>query len=187
MKKPFVIDGTGHLLGRLSSTCAKYLLQGNKVVILNCSRLQISGKKIRSKIKYTKIFNKKTATNPQRGPLHFKSPSQIFWRTVRGMLPYKIKKGLKALLNLRVYDGVPYLFSNIKKFVIPENLRVLKLSKNCKYCDIKDISFEIGWKNYDIVQKINNEDRLKNRLYYINKMEQIRKKFKYYEKKINID
>lgn len=41
--QPILIDGRGHLLGRLAAIVAKTLLQGNKVVIVRCEQLNISG------------------------------------------------------------------------------------------------------------------------------------------------
>ena len=34
--KPLVIDGRGHLLGRLAAIIAKTLLQGQRVVVVRC-------------------------------------------------------------------------------------------------------------------------------------------------------
>ena len=48
---------------------------------------------------------------PSRGPFHFRAPSKIFWRTVRGMLPHKTAKGAAALGRLTV--GIkPHLLIN---------------------------------------------------------------------------
>jgi hypothetical protein len=44
-----VIDGKGHLLGRLSSIVAKQLLNGQKVVVVRCEALNISGEFFRAK------------------------------------------------------------------------------------------------------------------------------------------
>jgi large subunit ribosomal protein L13Ae len=44
-----VIDGKGHLLGRLASTVAKQLLNGQKIVIVRCEALNISGEFFRAK------------------------------------------------------------------------------------------------------------------------------------------
>lgn len=41
--KEVVIDGRGHLLGRLASIVAKELLSGQKVVVVRCEELMISG------------------------------------------------------------------------------------------------------------------------------------------------
>jgi large subunit ribosomal protein L13Ae len=44
-----VIDGKGHLLGRLASIVAKQLLNGQKIVIVRCEALNISGEFFRAK------------------------------------------------------------------------------------------------------------------------------------------
>ena len=36
------------------------------------------------------------------GPFHLRAPSRIFWRTVRGMLPHKTKRGAEGLNRLKV-------------------------------------------------------------------------------------
>ncbi|CAN9480222.1 unnamed protein product [Alternaria alternata] len=48
-----VIDGKGHLLGRLASTVAKQLLNGQKIVVVRCEALNISGEFFRAKCTYT--------------------------------------------------------------------------------------------------------------------------------------
>lgn len=40
---PVVVDGRGHLLGRLASVVAKELLSGQKVVVVRCEEITISG------------------------------------------------------------------------------------------------------------------------------------------------
>lgn len=40
---PTVVDGRGHLLGRLASVVAKELLCGQKVVVVRCEQITISG------------------------------------------------------------------------------------------------------------------------------------------------
>ena len=44
-----VIDGKGHLLGRLASIVAKQLLNGQKIVVVRTEALNISGEFFRSK------------------------------------------------------------------------------------------------------------------------------------------
>lgn len=44
-----IVDGKGHLLGRLASTVAKELLNGKKIVVVRCEELNISGDFFRSK------------------------------------------------------------------------------------------------------------------------------------------
>lgn len=37
-----------------------------------------------SPVKFLAFLRKRMNTNPSRGPYHFRAPSRIFWRTVRG-------------------------------------------------------------------------------------------------------
>ncbi|KAF9338982.1 60S ribosomal protein L16B [Linnemannia elongata] len=46
-----VIDGKGHLLGRLASIVAKQALTGQRVVVVRCEELNVSGSFFRNKRK----------------------------------------------------------------------------------------------------------------------------------------
>ncbi|KAJ5803245.1 uncharacterized protein N7503_005695 [Penicillium pulvis] len=103
-----VIDGKGHLLGRLASTVAKQLLNGQKIVVVRCEALNISGEFFRAKLKYHAYLRKMTRFNPTRGgPFHFRAPSRIFYKAVRGMIPHKTARGAAAMERLKVFEGVP--------------------------------------------------------------------------------
>lgn len=42
-EKPIIIDGKDHLMGRLASVIAKCLLQGQRIVVVRCEQICISG------------------------------------------------------------------------------------------------------------------------------------------------
>merc|ERR1719244_2266298 len=105
--KPIVIDASGHLTGRLAALIAKTLLTGQRVIVLRCERLVLSGIFFRNKLKYLSFLRKRCNVNPQRGPFHQRAPSKIFHRTVRGMLPVKTARGKKALKLLKTFEGIP--------------------------------------------------------------------------------
>jgi large subunit ribosomal protein L13Ae len=48
---PIVIDGKGHLLGRLASIIAKQVLNGQKIVVVRCEEINISGSFFRNKVR----------------------------------------------------------------------------------------------------------------------------------------
>ena len=48
-EKRVLIDGRGHLLGRLASTIAKELISGQKVTVVRCESINISGNFYRNK------------------------------------------------------------------------------------------------------------------------------------------
>ncbi|CAH8677350.1 unnamed protein product [Schistosoma rodhaini] len=131
-KKPIIIDAQGHLLGRLASVVAKTLLNGQKVVVVRCESINISGSFYRNKLKYLDFLRKRMNTNPSRGPYHFRAPAKIFWRTVRGMLPHKLHRGKQALDKLKVFEGIPPPYDKKKRMVVPSALRAIRLKPGRK-------------------------------------------------------
>lgn len=60
-------------------------------MLVRTEELNISGSLFRNKEKFARFVRKVTATNPTRGPWHYRSPSKILWRVIRGMLPHKVR------------------------------------------------------------------------------------------------
>jgi len=98
-----VIDGSNCPLGRLASTVAKLLLNGEEIAIVNAKNIVISGS--RKMILRERIEEREIGTH-RKGPFHPKKPADMTKRVVRGMLPSKAR-GRGALKRLRVYDNVP--------------------------------------------------------------------------------
>jgi len=162
-----VIDGKGHLLGRLASTVAKQLLNGQKIVIVRCEALNISGEFFRAKLKYHAYLRKMTRFNPTRGgPFHFRAPSRIFYKAVRGMIPHKTARGAAAMERLKVFEGVPPPYDKKKRVVVPQALRVLRLRPGRKYCTVGRLSHEVGWKYQDVVSRLEERRKVKSKAYY---------------------
>merc|ERR1712168_278273 len=108
-----LIDAHGHLLGRLAATVAKELLNGHKVVLVRCEGLLISGNFYRNKLKYLDFLKKRTRTNPKKGPFHFRAPSKMTWRVIRGMLPHKLKRHRKYAPISRLAHEVGWKYKGI--------------------------------------------------------------------------
>ncbi|KAJ5944729.1 hypothetical protein N7516_004897 [Penicillium verrucosum] len=162
-----VIDGKGHLLGRLASTVAKQLLSGQKIVVVRCEALNISGEFFRAKLKYHAYLRKMTRFNPTRGgPFHFRAPSRILYKAIRGMMPHKTARGAAALERLKVFEGVPPPYDKKKRVVVPQALRVLRLRPGRKYCTVGRLSHEVGWKYQDVVSRLEERRKVKSKAYY---------------------
>ncbi|PSK60156.1 60S ribosomal protein L16 [Elsinoe australis] len=162
-----VIDGKGHLLGRLASTVAKQLLNGQKVVVVRCEAINISGEFFRAKLKYQAFMRKQTRYNATRGgPWHYRAPSKMFWRTVRGMIPHKTARGAAAMERLKTFEGVPPPYDNKKRVVVPQALRVLRLKPGRKYCTVGRLGHEFGWKYQDVVSRLEEKRKVKSAAYY---------------------
>ncbi|KAL5273070.1 RPL13A family protein [Megaselia abdita] len=159
-----VIDGRGHLVGRLASVVAKYLLQGGKVAIVRCEELNLSGHFFRNKIKYLSYLRKRCNVNPARGPFHFRAPSRIFFKAVRGMIPHKTKRGQAALARLRVFDGVPPPYDKKRRVCVPTAMRILTLRSDRKFCKIGRLSHEVGWQHQDVIKTLETKRKAKLRV-----------------------
>lgn len=133
-EKEIVVDGKGHLMGRLASKVAKELLQGQKVVVVRCEQLLRSGSLFRNKLIFRDYLKKSLNTNPRYHHIHYRTPCRMFWKTVRGMLPHKTPHGAVALKRLKVYEGIPYPYDHKKRMVVPEALKIVRLKDNRKYC-----------------------------------------------------
>lgn len=102
-----VLNGEGMILGRLGSTVAKLLLNGNEVKIVNAEHIAISGHMRDLVTKYKQRIELKDKANPEHSPYISRRPDMFVKRVIRGMLPWKQPKGKAAYRRLRVYVGVP--------------------------------------------------------------------------------
>lgn len=164
--KRVIIDGRGHLLGRLASIVAKQLLSGQRVVVVRCEELNISGLFFRNKLKYLSFLKKRTNVRPDHGPIHFRAPSKIFWRTVRGMIRHKTPRGAAALQRLKVFEGIPPPYDKLKRMVCPAALRVLRLKPGRPYTVLGRLSSEVGWKHAAVVSKLEEKRKVRSKAYY---------------------
>ncbi|XP_029586543.1 large ribosomal subunit protein uL13 isoform X1 [Salmo trutta] len=164
-----LLDGRGHLLGRLAAIVAKQVLLGHKVVVVRCEGINISGNFYRNKLKYLAFLRKRMNTNPSRGPYHFRAPSRIFWRTVRGMLPHKTKRGQAALERLKVFDGVPPPYDKRKRMVVPAALKIVRLKPTRKFALLGRLAHEVGWKYQAITATLEEKRKEKAKIRYAKK------------------
>lgn len=165
-EKEVVIDGRGHLVGRLASKIAKELQNGQRVVVVRCELLQKSGSLFRNKLKFQEFLGKTRNTNPRKGHIHFRTPSRIFWRTVRGMLPHKTPKGSAALGRLKVFDGIPFPYDQKKRVVVPDALKVLRLKSHRKFCVLGELAQKIGWTKKDLVTRLEEKRKVKSQKFW---------------------
>lgn len=165
-EKEVVIDGRGHLVGRLASKIAKEILNGQRIVVVRCEQLQQSGSLFRNKLKFQEFLGKTRNTNPRKGHIHFRTPSRIFWRIVRGMLPHKSPRGAAALGRLKVFDGIPFPYDTKKRLVVPDALKVLRLKSHRKFCVLGDLAHKIGWTKKDLVSRLEEKRKLKSQKFW---------------------
>ncbi|KAF5831881.1 ribosomal protein L13a component of cytosolic 80S ribosome and 60S large subunit [Dunaliella salina] len=166
MVKTVVIDARAHMLGRLASIVAKQILLGYHVVVCRAEQLTLSGGLTRQKMKYDRFLRKRMLTNPQHGPIHFRAPSRIFWRTVRGMVPHKTARGEAALERMKVFEGVPAPYDKVKRMVVPDALQPLRLQKGHKFCQLGDLSTSVGWKHQNTMKELEDKRKAKSTAFF---------------------
>ena len=139
-----VVDGTDHIAGRLCSNVAKLLLDGNRVSVVNCEKIMISGTRKNIINEYKDFLKIASILHPKHGPFHPRRPDTIFSRMVRGMLPRKKPSGQAALKRLRAYIGVPSDLKS-KKTIQFEKAKIRK--SNSYFTSMNELGRTIGWSN----------------------------------------
>ncbi len=133
-----IIDAEGATLGRLCTTVAKQLLNGEEIAIVNSEKAVISGKKQKIKEEYKQ---KREVGTYRKGPFFPRSPDRIVKRSVRGMIPYQKPHGREAFKRLKCYIGIPEEFQG----QTPETLEKSK-RRHINYITIEELSRYLGAK-----------------------------------------
>ena len=115
-RKWYVVDATGHTLGRLASEIASILRGKNKptytphidtgdyVIVVNAEKIKVTGKKLEQKIYYNHsdyVGGMKETTLKEMLAKH---PERVIEHAVKGMLP-KGPLGRAMIKKLFVYAG----------------------------------------------------------------------------------
>ena len=136
-----LIDAESLVAGRLSTFIAKKALLGGKIDVINSEKAIIVGNKKNILAKYKW---KREMGDTFKGPYLHRSPERILKRIVRGMLPYKQKKGRDAFERIKCYNGVPEEFKGKKGEPVKEAGINLKSTRS--YLTLKEISKFLGGK-----------------------------------------
>ena len=115
-RKWYIVDADGMTLGRLASQVAAVLRGKNKpiftpncdtgdhVVIINASKVVLSGKKLDQKFYYHHSGYPGGLKETTLGEMRAKKPEEIILHAVRGMMP-KGRLGRQMFKKLKVYAG----------------------------------------------------------------------------------
>ena len=134
-----IIDGTDLILGRLATYAAKKALEGESVIIVNAEKVVITGSK---KFLADEFIEKQHMGHAFKGPFYPKMPDRIVKRTIRGMLPYKQERGIKAYKRIKSFMGVPESYKNQKLETIP-SANYTKL-KTLNFITVNDLAKVVG-------------------------------------------
>ena len=157
------------MAGRLASVVAKQLLMGQKVVIVRAEGACLSGGIVRQRMRYMRYKDLRHITQPAKGPFHFRAPTKMLYKSIRGMIPHKTKRGVEALNRLKLFEGVPPPYDKVKLLVIPDALRVLRLQAGDRFCSLGDLAHSVGWKFQGVVAELEAERKQAAAAYYTEK------------------
>ena len=141
--RPIVVDATNHIAGRLASHVAKLLLQGQRVTVINCEKIMMSGTRSNQIQEYREFLEINSIINYKHGPVHYRRPDTIIAKMIRQMLPFDRKpSGKLAFQRLRTYIGAPKDTKPIKKIQFEKAL-IRRTAAN--YTTLAEICRVIGW------------------------------------------
>ena len=141
--RPIVVDATDHIAGRLASNVAKLLMQGNRVSIVNCEKIMMSGTRSNQIKEYREFLEINSIINYKHGPVHYRRPDTVIAKMIRQMLPYDRKpSGKEAHQRLRTYIGSPQVIKSIEKIQF-EKAKIRKTASN--YTQLGELCRVIGW------------------------------------------
>ena len=141
--RPIVVDATDHIAGRLSSQVAKLLLQGNRVSLVNCEKIMISGTRSNIIKEYRDFLEISSILHPKHGPVHYRRPDTVISKMIRGMLPHDRKpSGKEDFRRLRAYIGSPKELKSLEKIQF-EKAKIKRSAAN--YTTMGELCRVIGW------------------------------------------
>jgi len=164
--KTVVIDCRGHLMGRVAALAAKEMLSGQRIVFVRAEEMNISGSLQRNVLLHSHTIKKRMNTNHRRGPFHFSAPSRFLYFAIRGMIPYKTTRGKNAMNNIKIYEGVPPKYQNVKKLVIPGALATIRLKPGRKFTRLGDLCGKFGWAHGALIAKLEAKRKVQGAAYF---------------------
>lgn len=128
----FVVDAENKILGRLAAQIAHRLRgkhkpefaphmdNGDFIVVINCEKIAVTGKKMANKMYYRHSGYPGGLKETNLEKMLEKKPDQVLISAVRGMLP-KNRLGRAMLKKLKVYSGSehPHAAQQPKTLVFP--------------------------------------------------------------------
>ncbi len=107
MPEKILLNAENAVMGRLASFAAKKALQGEQLVIVNAEKAIITGSKEDAMKRLKRKLDLHAKGNPLKGPKFSKMPDRVLRRAIRGMLPFKSRRGREAFRKVQVFISIP--------------------------------------------------------------------------------
>ncbi len=134
-----VIDASNLRAGRLAAVVAKKALLGEDIIIINSQDAVITGNKDFVVKKYRSQHERGRKT---KGPFQPRMPDRFLRRIIRGMLPYKTDRGIRAYRRIKCFIGNP---DGLKAVTLEQ--ADISMSSTDRYVTIRQICQLLGGRN----------------------------------------
>lgn len=99
------------------------------------------------------------------------------------MMPHKTVRGQVALGRLAVrvsflqiyillfqtFEGIPEPYDKMKRMVVPDALKVIRMRADRNYTVLGQLSTEVGWGYAPLIEKLEAQRKIKEQAYYAEK------------------
>lgn len=82
------------------------------------------------------------------------------------MVPHKTARGAAALERFKSFEGIPAPYDKVKRMVIPDALKVLRLQHGHKNVRLGDLASQVGWKHGEAVAELEAKRKVKSAAYH---------------------
>jgi len=123
-----LINAENRVMGRISTFAAKKILQGEQVNVVNAEKAVISGSKEFAMQRLKTRLDLVKKGNPEGGAKYSRMPDKVLRMAIRGMLPWKSKRGREAYKKVHVFIGLPAQFEGNKFTELPDKAKSFRRS-----------------------------------------------------------
>lgn len=85
------------------------------------------------------------------------------------MVPHKTARGAAALARFKAYEGIPAPYDKVKRAVVPDALKALRLQTQHKFTTLGRLAKERGWKQFEAVKMLEARRKEASKAFYVGK------------------
>jgi large subunit ribosomal protein L13Ae len=85
------------------------------------------------------------------------------------MIPHKTVRGNVAMSRLATFEGIPAPYDKVKRLVVPEALKAIRMRADRNYTVLGNLSEEFGWGYNPLVERLEAQRKIKEQAFYAEK------------------
>jgi large subunit ribosomal protein L13Ae len=70
------------------------------------------------------------------------------------------------MLKFKSFEGIPHPYDKMKRMVVPEALRVVRLRPGRKYTNLGKLAGMSGWKHEELIGQLEEKRKVKSKAFY---------------------